>query len=70
MLIDYINDCALARSLGILAQIKIMEESSLVFTGLWFDIYLRHLSENTRLCHKRRKNLKISKICYDLLLSL
>jgi hypothetical protein len=34
MLIDYFNDCACARSLGTAAQIKIMEEPSLVFTGL------------------------------------
>jgi hypothetical protein len=36
MLIDYFNGCARARSLGIAAQIKIMGEPSLVFTGLWF----------------------------------
>jgi hypothetical protein len=36
MLIDYFNGCARARSLGIAAQIKIMREPSLVFTGLWF----------------------------------
>jgi hypothetical protein len=37
MLIDYFNGYARARSLGIAAQIKIMGEPSLVFTGLWFD---------------------------------
>jgi hypothetical protein len=36
MLIDYFNGCAHARSLGIAAQIKIMGEPSLIFTGLWF----------------------------------
>jgi hypothetical protein len=36
-LIDYFNDCAHARSFGIAAQIKIMGEPSLVFTGLCFD---------------------------------
>jgi hypothetical protein len=36
MLIDYFNSCACARSLGIAAQIKIMGEPSLVFTGLLF----------------------------------
>jgi hypothetical protein len=34
MAIDYFNGCALARSLGIAAQIKIMGEPSLVFLGL------------------------------------
>jgi hypothetical protein len=38
MWIDYFNGCPRAHSLGIAAQIKIMEEPSLVFTGLWFDI--------------------------------
>jgi hypothetical protein len=41
MWIDYFNGCARARSLGIATQIKIMGEPSLVFTGLWFDIYVR-----------------------------
>jgi hypothetical protein len=36
MLIDYFNGYACARSLGIAAQIKIMGEPLLVFTGLWF----------------------------------
>jgi hypothetical protein len=40
MLIDYFNGRACARDLGIAAQIKIIGESSLVFTGLWFGIYL------------------------------
>jgi hypothetical protein len=40
MWIDYFNGCARARSLGIVAQIKIMGEPPLVFTGLWFGIYL------------------------------
>jgi hypothetical protein len=34
MMIDYINDCACVRSLDIDVQIKIMGESSLVFSGL------------------------------------
>jgi hypothetical protein len=41
MVIDYFNGCARACSLGIAAQIKIIEESSLVFSGLWFGIYLQ-----------------------------
>jgi hypothetical protein len=36
MVIDYVNGCARARSLGIAAQIKIIWEPSLVFTCLWF----------------------------------
>jgi hypothetical protein len=41
MVIDYRHGCARARSLGITALIKIMREPSLVFSGLWFGIYLR-----------------------------
>jgi hypothetical protein len=40
MLINYFNGCASARSIGIAAQIKIIGEPSLLFTGLWFGIYL------------------------------
>jgi hypothetical protein len=40
MLIDYFNGCARACSLCIAARIKIMGEPSLIFTGLWFGIYL------------------------------
>jgi hypothetical protein len=39
MLIDYSNSCVRARSLDIAAQIKIMGESLLVFTSLWFGVY-------------------------------
>jgi hypothetical protein len=56
MLIDYFNSCVRASSLGIVAQIKIMGEPSLVFTGLRFGFI-------TRLCHRRRKSLKTLKIC-------
>ena len=45
MLSDYFNGCALAISLGIADQIKIMGEHSLVLTGLLFGIYLWLLSE-------------------------
>jgi hypothetical protein len=37
VVIHYFNGYARARSLGIVAQIKIMEESSLVFLVLWFN---------------------------------
>jgi hypothetical protein len=40
MLINHFNGCARARNLSIAAQIKIMKEPSLVFTGPWFIIYL------------------------------
>jgi hypothetical protein len=50
MWIDYFNGCVCARSLCIAAQIKIMGEPPLIFTGLWFG-------------HGRRKNLKTLKIC-------
>jgi hypothetical protein len=43
MLIDYFNGfngCARACSLGIAAQIKIMEMFRLIFIGLWFVFYL------------------------------
>jgi hypothetical protein len=46
MWIDYFNGCARARSLDIAAQIKIKGEPSLVFTGLWFGIYLELPSES------------------------
>jgi hypothetical protein len=40
MFIDYFNGCTRAHSLNIAAPIKIMGEPLLVFTGLWFGIYL------------------------------
>jgi hypothetical protein len=49
MWIDYFNGCARAHSLGIAAQIKIIGEPSLIFTGLWFDIYLRLPSEKYKI---------------------
>jgi hypothetical protein len=36
MMTDYFNGCARARSLGIVAQITIMREPSLIFLGQWF----------------------------------
>jgi hypothetical protein len=41
MVIDYFNGYVRACSLSIAAQIKIMGEPSLVFSGQWFGIYLR-----------------------------
>jgi hypothetical protein len=40
MLDDYSNGCARACSLGTAVKIKIMREPSLVFTDLWFGIYV------------------------------
>jgi hypothetical protein len=37
---DYSNGYARARSLVSASEIKIMEEPSLIFTGLWFDTYV------------------------------
>jgi hypothetical protein len=55
MWIDYFNGCARARSLGIAAQIKIMGESSLVFTGLWFGIHLRLPSQKYKIVSWKKK---------------
>jgi hypothetical protein len=48
MLIDYFNGCAHARCLGIAAQVKIMGEPLLVFTGFWFD-FIRLPSEKYKI---------------------
>jgi hypothetical protein len=58
MLIDYFNDCTRARNLAITAQIKIMRESSLVFTGLRVVIYLWLPSENYKLVSCKKKEFK------------
>jgi hypothetical protein len=58
MLVDYFNDCAPARSLGIPSQIKNMGAPLLVFAGIWYDIYVIMLwlpLKNTRLCYRRRR---------------
>jgi hypothetical protein len=46
---DYFNGCARAHSLGIAAQIKIMEEPLSVFTDLWFRIYFGLSSEKYKI---------------------
>jgi hypothetical protein len=66
MWIDYFNGYARACSLGIAAQIKIMRESLLVFTGLWFDIYLGLPSEKYKIVSWKKKAFKNLE---DLLLS-
>jgi hypothetical protein len=55
MLIDYFNGCVCARSLGIAAQIKIMEELSLVSSGLWFGICFRLPSEKYKIESWKKK---------------
>jgi hypothetical protein len=57
MLIDYFNGCAHARSLGIAAQIKIMGEPSLVFTGLWFS-FIRLPSEKYKIISWKKKEFE------------
>jgi hypothetical protein len=51
--IDYFNGCVRARRLGIVAQIKIMGEPSLVFSSMWFNIYLRLPPENYKMEEER-----------------
>jgi hypothetical protein len=57
MLIDYFNDSVRARSLGIAAQIKIMGEPSLVYTGLWFGS-IRLPSEKYKIMSWKKKEFK------------
>jgi hypothetical protein len=56
--IDYFNGYARALSLGIAARIKIMGEPSLVFTGLWFGIYLGQPSEKYKIVSWRNKEFE------------
>jgi hypothetical protein len=65
MLIDYFNGCARARRLGIAAQIKIMGEPSLVFTGLWFS-FIRLPSKKYKIMSWKKKEFEDLK---DLLVS-
>jgi hypothetical protein len=61
MLIDYFNGCTRARSLGIAAQIKIMGDLRW-YLQVYGSVLFGCLLKNTRLCHGRRKSLKILKI--------
>jgi hypothetical protein len=65
MVIDYFNGCTRAHSLGIAAQIKIMEESSLVFLGQWFS-FIRLPSGKYRIVSWKNKEFEDLK---DLLVS-
>jgi hypothetical protein len=64
-LIDYFNGCTHARSLSIAAQ-KIMGEPSVVFTGLWFGIYLELSLEKYKIVSWKKKEFEDVK---DLLVS-
>jgi hypothetical protein len=57
MLIDYFNGCARARRLDIAAQIKIMGEPLLVFTGLWFG-FIRLPSEKYKIISWKKKEFE------------
>jgi hypothetical protein len=57
ILIDYFNGCTRTRSLGIAAQIKIMGEPLLVFTGLWFS-FIRLPSEKYKIISWKKKEFK------------
>jgi hypothetical protein len=48
MVIDYSNGCTRVHSLVIAAQIKIMREPSLMFSGLWFG-FIRLPSEDYKI---------------------
>jgi hypothetical protein len=56
--IEYSNGCARARSLDIAAQIKIIGEPPLVFTSLWFDIYLGLPSEKYKILSWKKKEFE------------
>ena len=58
MLLDYFNGCARARSLGIAAQIKIIGEPLLVFTGLWFGFYVRLPSEKYKIVSWKKEKFE------------
>jgi hypothetical protein len=58
MVIDYFNGCGRTRSLGIAAQIKIIGEPLLVFSGLWFGIYLRLPSGKYKVVSWKKKEFE------------
>jgi hypothetical protein len=57
ILINYFNGCARARSLSIAAQIKIMEEPSLIFIGLWFS-FIRLPSRKYKIMSWKKKEFE------------
>jgi hypothetical protein len=66
MVIDYFNGCARACNLGIAAEIKTMGEPSLIFSGLWFCIYLQLAPEKYKIVSWKKKEFEDLK---DLLVS-
>jgi hypothetical protein len=66
MWINYFNNYTRAHSFGIAAQIKIMGEPTLVFTDLWFGIYLGLSSEKYKIVSWKKKEFEDLK---DLLVS-
>jgi hypothetical protein len=58
MVMDYFNDCARACRIGIAAQIKIIEKPLLVFSGLWFGIYLRLSLEKYKIVSWKNKEFE------------
>jgi hypothetical protein len=64
MLIDYFNSCTRACSLGIAAQIKIMRESSSVFTYLWFG-FIWLPSKKYKIISWKKKEFEDLKILLD-----
>jgi hypothetical protein len=52
------DSCMRACSLGIAAQIKIMGDPSLVFSGLYFDIYLRLPPRKYEIMSWKKKEFK------------
>jgi hypothetical protein len=58
MVIDYFNGYARAHSLGIVDQIKIMGESSLIYSGLWFCTYLRLSPRKYKIVSWKKKEFK------------
>jgi hypothetical protein len=66
MVIDYFNGCVRACSLCITTQIKTIGEPSLIFSGLWFCIYLRLAPEKYKIVSWKKKEFEDLK---DLLVS-
>jgi hypothetical protein len=58
MVINYFNGCTRAHSLDIAAQIKIMGEPSLVFSGLQFCTYLRLPSGKYKIVSWKKKEFE------------
>jgi hypothetical protein len=62
MMIDCFNGCACAYRLDIVAQIKIMRESSLIFLDLWFVIYFWLPPEKYKIVLWKKKEFEDLKV--------